>query len=337
MSKRSGGLLQGLSPYAMRLNSAHKILILRFSSIGDIVLTTPVVRCVARQTKAEVHFLTRRRFADLLAGNPYIHKLWTFDQSPLEQLEMLRQEGFDAVIDLHKNLRSLTLRLLLGRPAIGFDKLNFRKWLLVRLGIDCLPKIHLVDRYFRALAPEGIVYDGEGPDVFLPQQRNLSLVLPPRFVAGVLGATYPTKQIPFGQWEQILSCLDLPLVLLGGEREVALGQALADQHPSKVISIAGKTSLMESALVMDLSDKVIAPDTGMMHIAAALGKALHVVWGSTHPAFGMGPLIRRDGVKPVHHEVAGLRCRPCSKLGFDRCPKGHFRCMRDQQFSIGDF
>ncbi|MBP8724572.1 MAG: glycosyltransferase family 9 protein [Saprospiraceae bacterium] len=312
-------------------------MILRFSSIGDIVLTTPVVRCVAKQTGAEIHFLTRRRFAELLTGNPYISRLWTYEQSPAEQIELLRQEGFDAIIDLHKNFRSRALVFRLGRPAISFDKLNVRKWLFVRLGINCLPPLHLVDRYFRALAPEGIVYDGEGLDVFFAQPGSPPVELPKRFIAGILGATYSTKQIPFEQWQQILPCLDLPVVLLGGEREVALGQTLAAQHPGKAISIAGISSLMESALVIREADMVITPDTGMMHIAAALGKPLHVVWGNTHPAFGMGPFLKGEVVKPVHHAVSGLRCRPCSKLGFDRCPKGHFRCMRDQQFSKAVF
>ena len=123
-----------------------KILLIRFSSIGDIVLTTPVARCVKQQLGAEVHFLTKKAFSGLIATNPNIDKVFSFDKEVTEVLPALKAERYDYVIDLHHNLRSMRVKLALGRPSASFNKLNFEKWLLVNTGINFLPDTHIVHR-----------------------------------------------------------------------------------------------------------------------------------------------------------------------------------------------
>jgi len=271
-----------------------------------------------------------------MAPNPHIARVHVLQDDQGALVRALRAERFDLVVDLHKNLRSLRFRLALGRPSIAFDKLNLAKWLRVRLRVDILPPLHLVDRYFQALKPLGLTYDGEGLDHFIPAGEEedpaewLGRGHGPYAVA-VLGAAHATKQVPREKMAEILEALPVPVLLVGGPGEREAGEALcrlAQDHPR--VNLAGALSLHQSASVIRQAAVVLSPDTGMMHIAAALRRPLVTVWGNTIPAFGMYPFYP-EGLRPERRfEVAGLPCRPCSKLGAPHCPKGHFRCMRDQ-------
>ena len=308
-----------------------KVLVIRLSSIGDIVLTTPVIRALHEQLGVEVHFLCKARFGSILAHHPYVSRLWHYETAGLT--EQLRSEGYDAVIDLHKNLRTLRLRRALGVRSYTFDKLNIEKWLLVNLKIDRLPDLHIVDRYWAALAPLGIVDDGKGLDHYLPAEAEATARQWHRahleerpFVALVIGAAHATKQLPVEQLTAVCQALDTPTVLVGGPGDRAAGDHIRMAVPERVYNTCGEMSIHESAALLARASRVITHDTGMMHIAAALDKPLTVVWGNTVPAFGMYP-YRVSDYRAMQHPT--LRCRPCSKIGYAKCPKGHFRCMRE--------
>ncbi|MDO8365883.1 MAG: glycosyltransferase family 9 protein [Saprospiraceae bacterium] len=308
-----------------------KILILRFSSIGDIVLTTPVVRCLKKQLGAEIHFLTKTAFAPIFAANPFVDQVFSFQKEISSDLvTRLKSERYDQVIDLHHNLRSLRLKLRLGRPAHSFDKLNWEKWLLVNFKIDRMPDLHIVHRYMATVQHLGVAYDGEGLDYFIPEGENLdNIELPGQpFVAFVLGATHATKRLPEEKIIEICQRIAQPIVLLGGKTEQETGERISTASGAHVLNLCARLSLHQSACVVRASSQVITHDTGLMHIAAALRKPIVSVWGSTVPKFGMGPFYPRGMDLNTTVEVSGLRCRPCSKIGFDRCPKGHFKCMR---------
>ena len=145
----------------------------------------------------------------------------------------------------------------------------------------------------------------------------------------VLGAAHYTKRIPLDLVKQITEGFDAEFFLLGGPAEKDLGEQLVVEN--KVYNWCGKTSLQGSAQLMDTCDLIISSDTGLMHIAAALDKRIITVWGSTVPAFGMYPFIKNDGNKHISQQVEGLHCRPCSKIGYNQCPKGHFACMRNHK------
>lgn len=313
-----------------------KILLLRFSSIGDIVLTTPVVRCLKKQTGATIHFLTKQGFSPILEANPHIDRVFTFQREVTEVLGLLRRERYDWVIDLHHNLRSLRVKTVLGRPARSFHKLNLRKWLLVRLKWDLLPRRHIVDRYLDTVRHLGVRYDGAGLDYFIPADQEIdpAALLPGleagRYTAFVLGATHATKRLTEEQMLEICRHHSGPLVLLGGPAEAELGRRLAQDAGPHVINACGPFSLHQSASIIRQAGPVLTHDTGLMHIAAAYRKKIVSVWGNTVPAFGMYPFYP-DGLNLNNtFEINGLYCRPCSKIGYERCPQGHFRCMRDQ-------
>lgn len=312
-----------------------KILLLRFSSIGDIVLTTPVARCLSRQLGAEVHFFTKRAFVPVLEPNPYVSRVFSFEKELSETLPALRRERYDWVLDLHHNLRSARVKWSLGRPAGSFDKLNLEKWLLVHTGIDRLPDRHIVHRYMATAEHLGVRYDGQGLDYFIPESEEVDVrgfapgVMPGAYVAFAIGANHATKRMPEEKIADVCRRIPSAVLLLGGEAEQAAGARIAATAGPHVHDLCGRLSLHQSASVLRQSARVATHDTGLMHIAAALRKPIVSLWGNTVPKFGMYPFYPDGMALNTTFEVAGLPCRPCSKIGYDRCPKGHFRCMND--------
>ena len=312
-----------------------KILIIRFSSIGDIVLTTPVVRALKRDAQTEVHFITKKKFADVLIHNPNIDKVYTFEKEITEILAQLKSENYDYLIDLHKNLRSARLKNALNIPSRTFNKLNVEKWLRVVLKFDILPKVHIVERYFEAVKFLNLTYDGFGLDYFITDEDRKAVDRLPDshktgYIAFVIGGAHYTKQIPEEQLIKLVNDSPMPVVLLGSKADSEKAGIILKSTGEKAFDATGKYSLNESAAIIEKAEKVITSDTGLMHIAAAFGKEIVSVWGNTIPEFGMYPLLPKgEEGKSKIIEVKDLRCRPCSKIGYDRCPKGHFKCMVD--------
>lgn len=293
-------------------------------------MTTPIVRCVKQQLGAEVHYVTKSGMAQLLRSNPYIDKIHTIEEKVKEVRDELEEEDFDIIIDLHKNIRSKRLINYLRKPYYCFNKLNIEKWLLVNLKINRLPDKHLVDRYFEAIAELGVVNDEEGLDYFLSAEeeefRRYQCETLGKYTAIVLGANYYTKRIPNERIRQIVAEEpEAKYVLIGGADVADDGVELA-KIPN-VENTCGRLSIGQSAAMIKQSRKVITGDTGMMHIAAAFKKDIISVWGSTVPEFGMYPYFGKYQTNSKLLEVKSLSCRPCSKLGYDKCPKGHFKCM----------
>ena len=309
--------------------TSKKILLIRFSSIGDIVLTTPVIRALKQQLKdAEVQYITKKQFEPVLRSNPYIDKLWLYSGNFKELLPQLRAERFDFIVDLHKNYRSLYVKLMLGRPSGTFTKLNIRKFLLVNFKWNFLPQIHIVDRYFQAAFKLGIKNDGKGLDYFISSADE---VVPdfPKFIAVVIGGKHNTKIFPPEKVAELINKLELPVVLLGGKEDRKRGEEIVSMALRPILNTCGQLSLNQAASFVRQSSAVLTNDTGLMHVAAAYRKKMVSVWGNTIPGFGMYPYLPEGAGNSYIAEVAGLGCRPCSKIGFTECPKHHFRCMMD--------
>ena len=318
-----------------------KFLILRFSSIGDIVLTTPVVRCLKKKfPEAEIHYATKKAFQSILQHNPYLTKVHVLNGSVQELVKELKQQQFDYVIDLHHNQRTLLIKTLLGVKSFSFDKINFEKWLISNLKINRLPHVHIVDRYLATCQTMGVENDGEGLDYFIPPHEEVDIKsLPPAFhngyVGWVIGAKQNTKKFPAHKIANALSQIHVPVLLLGGKEDADSAEQIMEttNHPN-VYSACGKYTLNESASLVRQADIIVTNDTGLMHIAAAFKKSIISIWGNTIPGFGMGPYYGQNHApvaassKLVQQvEMLDLACRPCSKLGYESCPKGHFNCM----------
>ena len=314
-----------------------KFLIIRFSSIGDIVLTTPVIRCLRKKyPEAEIHYLTKKQFHPVLAANPYITKFHFLEDNLQDTISELQKEKYDYIIDLHKNLRSLRVKRALKITSFSFDKLNFEKWMIVNLKINKLPDIHIVDRYMEAVKTLGVENDGEGLDYFISEKEISDAILPIHknsYIAFAIGANHATKRLPENKIAELCGKIEHKIILLGGKDEKEIGERLNNLYPEKIINYCGKININESAYVVKNAACVITHDTGMMHIAAAFKKRIISVWGNTIPEFGMNPYFGSKNTDAELHskiiEVKGLSCRPCSKIGFAKCPKGHFKCMNE--------
>ena len=326
-----------------------KVLILRFSSIGDIVLTTPVVRTLKTQLEhAQIHYATKRQFLELLVANPYIDKIHLLDQSLGDLIRELKQEKFDVIIDLHHNFRTFRIKSALSVKSFSYNKLNIEKWLMVNLKINKLPNVHIVDRYMETVQTLGIKMDALGLDYFVPEKDEVPIEWLPgefqkEYVVYAIGAQHATKKLPLNRMIELCDRINKPLILLGGKEDFETGEEIArffERTPKNfpdektllqmnkrtiIYNACGKFNINQSASVVKKSMHVFTHDTGMMHIASAFGKAIFSIWGNTIPAFGMYPYRTRFTVC----ENNKLDCRPCSKIGFQKCPKGHFKCMND--------
>ena len=331
-----------------------KVLILRFSSIGDIVLTTPVVRTLKTQLEdAQIHFATKYQYKELLEANPYIDKTYFLREKLSELIHELKREKFDYVIDLHHNLRTLWIKKALGVKSFSFKKLNVEKWLLVNLKINKLPNVHIVDRYMETVKPLGVKMDALGLDYFIPEKDEVPLEwLPDPFRNGyivyAIGGQHATKKLPVKRMIELCDKINKPVVLLGGKEDFEMGESVAvffspaseDSVSEKVpeelnkktiiYNACGKFNLNQSASLIKQARYVFTHDTSLMHIAAALKKEVFSIWGNTIPAFGMYPYRTRFTVL----ENNKLDCRPCSKIGFQKCPRGHFKCMNELVFDF---
>lgn len=315
-------------------------MIIRLSSIGDIILTTALVRSVRKQfPNARISFLVKNEFSDLVKYNPYIDQVLTVDTSlgkkGLQALrKLIRKEKFDWIIDLHKNLRSSYVKC--GAGAVfktSYPKFIFKRTLLVKLSINLYKSVQPVYlRYFEAVKSAGVAYDGEGTDVFFHeseeavvrekltaegygQQSNIVVICP--------GAKHATKQwIPERYIEVAKKLSDYTICLAGGKEDMQLCEEIKNEVGNGTINMAGKLSLLQSAALLKMARLCIVNDSGLMHLAQSQKTAVVAIFGSTTKELGFFPLETKSRVVEFP-----LSCRPCSHIGRDKCPKGHFKCM----------
>lgn len=315
-----------------------KILVIRFSSIGDIVLTTPVMRVLKKQLiGAEVHFLIKKQFASIVESNPYIDKVHTFAGDLSHLMEELKLEQFDYIIDLHKNFRSYRIRWTLGVKTLSYRKLSVEKFLLTKFGIDRMPGRHITQRCLDAVLPLGVKDDGLGLDYFIPEKDQVDPQQLPKahqmgFVAIVIGASYFTKKLPMHQLKAICLEIQQPIILVGGKEDAEEGKQIASVDAVRIFNACGKFNLHASADLLRQSRLVISHDTGMQYIACALQKRVLAIWGGTSPKLDVEPYYGTQQKEVLYKNfvVPNLTCQPCSNFGTKTCPKGHFKCMEQQ-------
>ncbi len=243
------------------------------------------------------------------------------DDSLKDCIIKLRNEKYDAIIDLHNNLRSFIIKLALNIKSYSFNKLNFKKWLYTNFKINKLPDKHIVDRYIETSDKIGIAHDNEGI-------KNLIPDIDDDFICFCIGGQHFTKKLPIRKIINICEHINKPILLIGGPDDKETGDKIASVCKN-TINTCGKFSIHQSAFLINRSALLITHDTGMMHIASALNKKIVSIWGNTVPGFGMYPYMPKNRDKYKIIEKKGLKCRPCSKIGFDQCPKDHFRCMNE--------
>jgi len=327
------------------LTEIHKILVVRLSSIGDIILTTPLLRSL-RTTfpKARITFLIKKQYEELLNHSPYVDELITFEKSKgyaaLRDIKnYLKGQQVDVFIDIHKNWRSRYLKLFLNvRKTTGYPKMIFKRTLLIVFRINLYRKIIPVyQRYFESVRHLGIQYDGKGTTIHFPPEKeeevrkmlsSAGYAFDTPLVVICPSATYFNKRWkPEGFVETAKTLIrerSAFVVIHGGREDIPLCTRIASSIGNRAVSMAGLLSLSGSAALLGFSSVVIANDSGLLHLAQSQKKPVVGIYGATTRELGYFPIEANSTVIETD-----LPCRPCTHNGLDHCPKKHFRCMND--------
>ncbi len=289
-----------------------KILVIRFSSIGDIVLTTPVIRCLNTQLNADIDFLTKSKYQALLRPNPYVRDIVTLEKEIKLTLDFLRDKDYDFVIDLQNNFRSLRVRLALGVKSYTYQKNTFKRYILIYLGINLLNN-HIVDRYFKSVLKLNVYNDNKGLDYYTTKSLSLKFNTDQDYICWCIGGTYEQKKLSCIQIADVISKLKIPVLLLGTQEEKILSTEVSHNCTSNnIYDFCGETSIEESAYLIKESKLVLTNDTGMMHIASAFDNPIISFWGCTKPSLGFAPYMPH---KKSENIITNNSERPCSKHG----------------------
>ena len=330
----------------------HTTLIIRLSSVGDVVLSSPLVRALrGRFPGCKIDYLVKSRYADLVTVNPHISRVIEFpDSGTIADLVRMRRTiasaGYDLIIDIHDSIRSRFL-CAGARNVTRINKRKVPRTLLVKFKMDAYARFGgapgVVERYFETVREYGVVDDGLGLEIHVPAEARSTvdaLLAEEHVIKGALcigvcpSARHFTKMWPGERFAaaagELADSTNATVLLFGAEDErnrcELIAHLIERQFPgTQVVNLAGWTSLLETAAAIDRCRVVLTNDTGLMHIAAARGVRVVAIFGPTVRQFGFFPPERTSTVI----QVEGLSCRPCSHVGLPRCPKGHFRCMHD--------
>lgn len=312
----------------------QKVLIVRFSSFGDIIQCSSIVEHLRRRFQdAEIHWVTRNEFKNLVSLNQSVDKVLAIDKSTgirgLIYLALkLRRENYTHVYDAHHNLRSGILRLVLmlkfnSPNLIVRSKDRLKRILLFYFRINLFPKpFRGIDSYLSPLKKWDIAFTTMAiPVRWKFQELNCDFVNK-KFISFVPSAAWEMKRWPIDHWKKLVTLLpNVNIVLLGGKEDVFC-EDISEIDPSRVINLAGKLSLIESCDIINKSQLVISADTGLLHVADVLGISAISLMGPT--AFGF---TASSKIKTLETELA---CRPCSKDGRGKCSQDIYqKCMVD--------
>lgn len=318
--------------------SASKKLLIRLSSAGDVLLASPLLKLIKqREPESELHFVVKERYADLIRYNPNISEVHLVQEnSNFHQLENLRRElmhrGFDTTLDLHNNFRSIYLRRGTSEDVRVVDKDILKRSILVSTKLNLFSNIRSValkyaQVYDRSLdkvpAPE--IHFGDSVREKVNAYLKDTMTDEKGTICLCPGARHLTKRWPLDYWIDLAKRLagDSRLVLVGGAEDASTCKQI--EMNATCLNFCGKFSLLESAAILSRADLVITNDSFLMHAANAAGRKIVAIFGSSVKEFGFSPY----GVENRIMEVDGLRCRPCSHIGKESCPKRHFKCMME--------
>ncbi len=311
------------------LSKLNRILIIRLSSLGDILLTTPFIRAIKTQfSHIKIDMLIREEYADVIKLNPYINKKFLFkkdDKSNSILKEQLRNNNYELVIDLQNNLRSNKIVSSLKINSVNFDKRSFDKFLLVNFKINKLREAPPIPvRYSNTI--QNLKLDNQGLDLFTDKSANLELNGKNNLIGFCPDARHFTKRWPKEYYFELGNRLTqdgYTIVLFGGKIDKEICAELVDKI-SGAINLSNNDELLQTAADMKLCKAVVCNDSGLMHTASATGTKVIALFGSTVKEFGYAPYNCSNLIL----ENNSLTCRPCSHIGRSDCPKKHFDCMK---------
>lgn len=318
----------------MNLEEFNKILIIRLSSLGDILLATPLIRTMQRKYPGKkIHFLLRSEYESLLVNNNYLDKLYLFTRSDEENkklIKSLKKEKYDLIIDLQNNLRSAFVCSKLHTKTVKFNKRDFAKLLLVNFKVNLLKNaVQIPERYAGVF--DNFQLDDEGLDLITYNAPSPLFEDDKKYIGFAPGARHFTKTWPrkyFIELGKMLNAQGYTIALLGGKDDRLVCAEICAEV--KGIDLSYKNDILQTAADMKKCEAVVCNDSGLMHSAVACGVKVLTIFGSTVKEFGFTPYTGKDTGLLKNYivlENKSLTCRPCSHIGRDKCPKKHFKCM----------
>lgn len=303
-----------------------KILIIRLSSLGDILLTTPVIRSLKRsKSNSQLDVLVKKQYSDAVKNNPHINQILTYSNHNFTELKKtVSNSKYDLIIDLQGNLRSRLLCFGASSSVLRINKPSIKKWLLVNTKIDLLGDFSIPKLYAETAE---IKLDNDGLEIFISDQVKPRIIESRKYIGICPGSRHKTKMWPAEYYTELgikLSLDGFQILVFGGKDEKAICEKISNEIP-EAVNLQTENDLLQMASELKLCKLVISNDSGLMHTAAAVKTPVVSLFGSTVRSFGFSPY----GVQNLIIENIGLNCRPCSHVGLDKCPKRHFSCMND--------
>lgn len=328
----------------MEKENYKKILIIRLSSIGDIILASPLIRLLKKKfNQAKIDMVVCTEFEELICANPNINQVILFNRKTglgglLKLCKKIREEEYDLIIDIHKKLRSFFICLTSGaKQKTSYNKHSFLRFLLVKFKVNCYKEIPFISNlYLKSIEKFGIVDDGGGLEFYITPSKE-AVILELLRIEEVSKADILIGIAPGAHWytkrwfkERFIELANLliqrkkaKIVIFGGKEEVELSNEIKAALLHKPIIAAGKLSLMETAALLRRCKVLITNDTGIMHIGAAVKTPVVAIFGPTVGEFGYYPYRVANRVISK-----SLPCKPCTTKGTSKCKINTFDCMR---------
>lgn len=324
----------------MKNENVKKILVIRFSSLGDVILTTPLLKLLKEKYNgASIDYCTKKQYSQLLLGNPNISSVIEADDelnfSSLKELKQTIKSGnYNIIVDAHNNLRTFYLRLFSNAKPLIFRKYSLRKFLLVKLKINLMKNLPpIVQRYCdiiyensKGLLPE--IHSESAKPAVDELINPLNIPIDKKLICVVPSSAHFTKTYPAEYYIELINKFEKDkccFLLVGKGNDRKNIDIIKSGMGTNVYDLCDKINVPELAELMKRCVLVIGGDTGPIHIAESAGANIIMLAGSSVREFGFYPQNKNSVVL----ENNSLKCRPCSHIGRSECPLGHFKCMRD--------
>lgn len=306
-----------------------RILVIRLSSLGDVLLTTPLIRSIKIQhPETQIDFLIREEYKSVLQFNPNINILYALSRSEKMKFltEILKKNNYDFVIDLQNNFRSRLIRNALGTKIFSFKKPVIEKYLLVRFKINLFKKLKTITELYAESVPQ-FKLDGKGLELFIPEDVQPQLNANGNYIGFTPGSKHFTKRWLEEYFIELGNDLvkdNFTPVIFGGRDDKEICKKISDGIDDS-INLCNDNDIYQTSADMKICKVIVCNDSGLMHTAAASGVPVIAIFGSSVKEFGFTPY----GVRNLILENNSLSCRPCSHIGRSNCPKKHFKCMKE--------
>lgn len=304
----------------------NKILICRLSSLGDILLVTPVIDEIKKQNpQVQIDFMIKEKFVESIYYNPNIENIIKYQDYSFTKLrKKISSENYDLILDFQNNLRTQLIFSLIRTRKKSIRKPTLKKLLLVKFKINLLQENFSIPNLYATTAEVKLsnesrlsFYDESGRLTRNDEKKNIIGFCP--------GARHFTKIWPesyFADLGKLLNQSGLKVYLFGGKMEREICRRLQSQIPNS-IDYSTENDLYQTARQMKSCDLIVTNDSALMHLASAINIPIVAIFGSSVKNFGFTPF----NVKNIIVENSDLKCRPCSHIGRKVCPQKHFKCM----------